>query len=66
MTTVDVLASLGAKTWCVATIVGVVLSIALWELNLLLVSQRTGNLAYLTALLPQTAASLFSGHVMAC
>ena len=40
--------------------VGVVLSIALWELNLLLVSQRTGNLAYLTALLPQTAAPLFS------
>ena len=28
MATVDVLASLGAKTWCVATIVGVVLSIA--------------------------------------
>ena len=44
--------------------VGVVLSIALWELNLLLVSQRTGNLAYLTALLPQTAAPLFSGHVI--
>ena len=44
--------------------VGVVLTIALWELNLLLVSQRTGNLAYLTALLPQTAAPLFSGHVI--
>ena len=44
--------------------VGVVLSIALWELNLLLVSQRTGNIAYLTALLPQTAAPLFSGHVI--
>ena len=28
MTTVDVLASLRAQTWCVATIVGVVLSIA--------------------------------------
>ena len=44
--------------------VGVVLTIALWELNLILVSQRHSNMAYLTALLPMTAGPLFAGHVI--